>query len=703
MIKWLHYREITRSYLVPSMDLSCGLKPYHLRQILPQSAVDDIFLGFSADGCFLVSYKSTFKHHVIRFWLFPPSRSGRTDPRLTLYGERKLSRTAHCPNLHNVPCVRFVQSLAISDSFLFLACNNDGSGFVAAFGLMPNLDCNACSEASSHDRLPTKSVCSIHSHLLPLNLDISLAQESSISMRSDINDLNFVKPSHQCISLFVPPCLYSADGNSCSSNRDHCDSSCFTSTGLPIGRIHVGVSPNTGYLRIAWANPDAQIKIISCSFKPSSNNFGNFSSCTLPKGMSISMGKYPESLVYKPPLITHNYCSTCYSWPNDNELCLKEYKSSAPPSLNSTKCIFSQDSLNIFLISDSSTWPDNHSNLLPDGAERVCHKCSNDKYLHGIHPSKLRVKNGILPDIWIPSLLSRRSCFYSCIQLTYLAMLQDIRASYLHWTLISRNSNKMDYPVNSTDLIYPVYQIDHTNDLTGNNSPISSHDRSDDETEAILTSPDSLDSSSSPEDLLVHRLSGQCHTSFDLEDWEEYIAPNVQTVTGDDNLGLNRTNEITQHRVIAHLEEVVFDIPVNSLCHEKCAYISSPVLAPFFPSDEPDLLLVYHINNDLDSSLRKTSDECTTANLIEIIDVTTGYRIPLPPKNQSSSDHIQNPTRLTSSVLRKLTSRCPQNCKISSSQCRKRLIHELNNCLMAARLESLKLLVDPQGGYSVYW
>ncbi|XP_018652032.1 hypothetical protein Smp_153860.1 [Schistosoma mansoni] len=443
---------------------------------------------------------------------------------------------------------------------------------------MPDLDCDICSEASSAQNcLPNKSTCSIHSHVLPLNLDISLAQESPIPIKSNRNTLNFQEISARCTSHFVPPCLRSFDENSCSNNANHCNGYCFTSTGLPIGRIHVGVSPNTGHLRIAWANPDAQVKIMSCSFKPSTNS-GDFSFCTLPKGTSTSIGNYPESLSYKPPLITHNYCSTCYSWPDENELCQEEHNSSIISSLNSSKCIFSQDSLNVYLVSDASAWPDNHSNLLPDGAERIYHNCSGEKYSHDIHSPQLYVKSRMLPDTWVPSLLSRRSCFFSCILLTYLAMLQDIRASYLHWILL------------------------------------------------------------------------------------------------------------------------------NSMLHEKkCTYnSSSPVLVPFFLPDEPDLLLVYYIKSSLDSNLYETSEECNAVNLIEIIDVTTGYRIPIPSKDQSPSGHIHS-TGFSPSVLKKLTSCCPQNYKISSSHYRKRLIHELNNCLMAGRLESLKLLVDPQGGYSVYW
>ncbi|CAH8856822.1 unnamed protein product [Trichobilharzia szidati] len=706
MIKWLHKREITRCYSSPIIDLSCGLKTYHLREILPQSAIFDIFLGFSADGCFLVSYKSDFKHHILRFWLFPPASTQRCGMSLTLYAERKFIRSCYYPNLPSIPCVRFVQTLSSPKEFLLLACNDDGTGFVAAFGLIPDLDCSSCLEASSSRDSPTsRSTCSIHSRVLPLNLDLSHAQESSASVRSNVRDLNnpqFLSCDTQDI---VPPCFRSRDGT-CRSNNE---GSCFASTGLPIGQIQVGVSANTGHLRIAWANPDAQVKVISCSFEKSINP-DESSLCKLPKGMSTSLGHYPSSLVYKPPLLTHNYCSTCYSWPEEDQQCNKEHVSSFSVSSgqDSTKCIFSHDSLNILLVSDSLSWPDNHSNMHPDGAERICHQCSSNNFANGVQS-----KRRIFPDVWVPSLLSDRPCFLSCIQLTYLAMLQDIRASYLHWTLVSRNKNKMDNTSNLTNTAYTVYQNESSEEYASewniNNSPLSSHASSDDDTEAMLSSPDSEDTSSSPEDLLVHRLSGQCHTSFDLTEWEEYIAPNVQTVTSDENSNCSLKNEKLSGRIIAHLEEVVFDIPVICVPDGKrCIYSnSSPVLVPFIPSEEPDLLLVYRMKPadiSLCTSFDEASTECNTMDLLRIIDMNTGYSLPIPCKDQSPSnnnnDNNTNQTSfgtLTFPMLKKLTSQCPQNRKISSFQCKKRLLYELNNSSMAGRLESLKLLVDPQG------
>ncbi|CAH8550209.1 unnamed protein product [Heterobilharzia americana] len=664
MIKWLQEREVTSSPSASSLDLTCGLKAYHLRQILPQSAADDIFLGFSADGCFLISYKSDFKHYVLRFWLFPPSCVEQSGILLTLFAERKFLRTGYCLSILSIPCIRFVQSLSSSSSFLLIACNNDGTGFVAAFGLMPDLDCNLCIEASScQSPSSPKTTCSIHSHVLSLNIDISVAQTFSLD-----SDMAFCHVLHRNTLHFVPPCFRSFDGGYYSNNEYICEGSCFTSTGLPIGMIQVGVSSSTGHLRIAWANPDAQVKVISCSFNASPTYPSDSSFCLLPKGMSATLGICPHSAA----------------------------------------CIFSQDTLNVFLVSDSVAWPDNHSDSLPEGAERVYHQCSQNNATGGNQS-----KNRISPDIWVPSLLSERPCFVSCIQPTYLAMLQDIRASYLHWALISRNTGKIDNTIaNLTNTVHPINQIDspidYTGEWNGNNSSPSSHNTSDDETEATLTSLDSRDSNSSPEDLLVHRLSGQCHTSFDLTGWEEYISPNVQTVVigGDVSSNSNKTNEKIHQHVIVHLEEVVFDIPVNSMPNEnKCTY-SSPILALFIPSDEPDLLFVYHIKPDHSSlnssSVYKTSDESSTANLIRILDLTTGNSLPIPCKNQSIYNQTST-NRISSSLLKKLTSHCPQNTKILSSQCNKRLIHELNNCFMVGRLESLKVLVDPQGGYSVYW
>ncbi|VDP94426.1 unnamed protein product [Echinostoma caproni] len=68
---------------------------------------------------------------------------------------------------------------------------------------------------------------------------------------------------------------------------------------------------------------------------------------------------------------------------------------------------------------------------------------------------------------------------------------------------------------------------------------------------ALTTSPESTDQIQSPEDLLAHQLSGQCHTSFDLTYWQEL---------DDDPWSNNTTPMDYTNRLVAHLEEVVFDL-----------------------------------------------------------------------------------------------------------------------------------------------
>lgn len=80
-------------------------------------------------------------------------------------------------------------------------------------------------------------------------------------------------------------------------------------------------------------------------------------------------------------------------------------------------------------------------------------------------------------------------------------------------------------------------------------------DGEDEDPVAIINSPDSLDQTQSPEDLLAHRLSGQCHTSFDLTYWHEF----------DEDPRLNTASSTDQpNRTVAHLEEVVFDVSLRS-------------------------------------------------------------------------------------------------------------------------------------------
>ena len=48
-----------------------ALKPICLWDILPKTLRDEVFLGFTADGCFLVSYATKFELFKLTFWLIP--------------------------------------------------------------------------------------------------------------------------------------------------------------------------------------------------------------------------------------------------------------------------------------------------------------------------------------------------------------------------------------------------------------------------------------------------------------------------------------------------------------------------------------------------------------------------------------------------------------------------------------------------------
>ncbi|KAF8566401.1 hypothetical protein P879_06861, partial [Paragonimus westermani] len=216
---------------------------------------------------------------------------------------------------------------------------------------------------------------------------------------------------------------------------------------------------------------------------------------------------------------------------------------------------------------------------------------------------------------------------------------------------------------------------DSMDDISSATSNVSS------ETDGIglAMSPSSADYTQSPEDLLAHRLSGQSHTSFDLCSWEELVEPDWSI---DSNASvLSGFSE----RIVAHLEEGVFDVPSELLGNIPPRPYR---LALFIPPDQPNLLLVYRY---------LTQPAVPFAfQLVDMIDLLTGDRFLLSGKSLHAQSNFPSPA-----LLKRLVASCPQNANCDSP--RDRLIHELNNLQMTLRAESIKLLVDPQGGYSVHW
>ncbi|TGZ60393.1 hypothetical protein CRM22_008581 [Opisthorchis felineus] len=622
ILRFINAREFSRkSCPIPCTDT--GLRQYQLHEILPRCALEDIFLGFSVCGQFLVSYKYDFKRFFLRFWLFPPALLAHPDRfSLKLFAEAALPRLTYTSRFNHTPSVRFIQSVLQPSSFLVVSCDYDGNGLLAAFGSMPDVECtdciNICAELQQRSGLSYGSrTCSTHLQLLSLNLDLPTVNKSVFDEESARYGLGISFPNRRSAgNTVVPPCLRPDPVQSVvNSNVDGIiveDCGCFASTNAPIGLIHVSVCSRTGCIRMAWPSPDAQIKVISCSFEqPLLPRTSDQPLYIFPQGTSDAAGLVP--FAFSSSLLTHNYCSICYSWPASKFYPCTPVTSTDHKVINPYNCLFHQHPSLIHPVQDPHSWPDNH------------------------RPSE---------------------------------------------TLVSRITPPHQQALaNRTD--FHAMQSPAEPDSADEAFPPSSRSSSDNEDIALAASPESVDSGQSPEDLLVHRLSGQCHTSFDIHSWEQVTDP-AWSVSG------RPIPDRFSGRLVAHLEETVFDMPGELLDPSQS---NSPSLAIFFPPDNQDLLLVYRYQ-------RTKATHSSSFSLVDIIDLVSGERVLLSTHGQSRptpsiSDLIQ------SGRLERLVSRCPQS--NPNPGVRRKLIHELNNYHMFVRLESLKLMVDPQGGYAVYW
>ncbi|CAL8068910.1 unnamed protein product [Calicophoron daubneyi] len=718
MLCSIHFRELTSRNQSVSSKFA-GLRSYQLFKLLPRTALEDVFLGFSSCGQFLVSYRLDFKQCLLHFWLFPPVINHSTgELRLHLFAEVAISRVTYVSRFQDSPCVRFIQSLMDPSSFLFLSCDFDGSGLITAFGLMPDTECSSCIAHCQYLNDPSPALCRtpclVHVRILVLNLDLAsvIPRDTSVYSNNDDNDSGGCNNSDDLFSTsldceFVPPCYRNLGGLSVyddeGGQKENC--TCFASTSWLIGSIQVNVCPLTGRLRIAWVNPDAQIKVLSCSFiTPKPGPQWPFLHM-FPQGTSRYYSAEPTPLAFMQPLLTQNYCSRCYSWPAMDKPSCTIHRDSLlhMPSIDPFKCIFVQVPARVVWVDKPTSWPDNH--IQPDATSVFySHQQCSDLHALPTYPgSNLFSKNGPLCRVRYPAILSRRPTFASCMELTYLGMLEDIRASYIHWSL-SPLLVPFFHHMNERHQSGTFSLVDH--DSTDEASPTTSHSTSPDDQIAVMLSPDSQDEPLSPEDLLAHRLSGQCHTSFDSTSWRELGG----RISG---CGVNEKGGIPPD-IIAHLEEVVFDMPSQSMDRKSTLELESEIVNPglclFLPPDEPDLLLIYRVHSsspskngfsELHSSSPKESSSSTKycACLLAGIDLTTGERVSLPSLNQEwASDSLRKISRVR---LLELTAQCPQ--LRPQNQKSQKLVYELNNYRMTCSLESLKVLIDPQGGYAVHW
>lgn len=658
LFREIHSRELTARPLRVGRYQS-GLRSYRLFEILPHHALDDVFLGFSVCGRFLVSYKYDSKQFFLRFWLFPPSQpdvDGHSC--LKLFAETSLCRVMYATRIHDIPSVRFVQSYLNPTTFIIVSSDFYGGGVISAFGFMPDVECTNCIAASA--AVCHGLQCPFHTRLLPIFLDLPnpLSPKPASYDRARKRRRRSALPSD-----LLPPCFM---GQTSRVSRRRC--SCFSQAKTPISFIQFSVCSTTGSIRIAWPSPDAQVKVLTCSFE-SQNHRGvrPHQLYLLPEASSLNPGH--AQLTYIPPLLLHNYCSKCYSWPPSRHHPCDEPSHDTPchATCSRPQCVFARPLPILSSVQELEANSDFSREFAEIQTPATRHNCLALGAIPSLPMGLCQSTGGL--SLRYPTLLSGRRKLLCCVHVNYLAMFQDVRASYVLWTLISRSvppwNRESSAPI---DLEYDTLV----------NSPSSlSESTSDHDPVALSTEPTSIYNQLSPEDLLAHRLSGQTHTSFDLSDWEEVKPSNPAP----------SSTPHTQHdysgRTIAYLEEVVFDLPADCVDDEQYSSFESNQLAIFVPPEEQNLLLVY-----------RRLDDDTSENIYELIDeinLSTGERCLFTHRK---------PCNGNLSRLRDLVSTCPS--RLSHTDRYGGLIHELNNIQMAIHSKSLKLITDPQGGYTVY-
>ncbi|VDM03544.1 unnamed protein product [Schistocephalus solidus] len=374
LIKLLSQREILGPFSESQATVpSIGLRRYCLKDVLPDNFLGEIFLGFTANGRFLVSYSRQGVQFFVRFWAFPsPSSSVRLQHPFAQFSFKTFT---DCPFQSDLPAVRFLQSLSDPDTFLFLVASALDGDVLAIWGSLPQFECASCCKValslefshtlySAADSLTFS--CPHHMRLLRLYPDhqsFSFSDQSKYSRNFsedafESSDLPTVNDEE----LPIPPCLTS------SAPMTACK--CFRLSTVSL--LHPSVCPKTGRLRFAWISQGRQVRVLSCSFFAFDEMAARRQSqtCSFPVGSclsALSSSHYLSSapLAFRAPLLTSNYCSACYCWPSE-PTCFR-YVQNSPFRLTNvpsqTKiastdgCVFHQA---VRRVSPNESWPDGH-------------------------------------------------------------------------------------------------------------------------------------------------------------------------------------------------------------------------------------------------------------------------------------------------------------------------------------------------------
>ncbi|KAM7540635.1 hypothetical protein Aperf_G00000038082 [Anoplocephala perfoliata] len=489
-----------------------GLRPIRLSDILPFSLRQEVILGFTADGRFILSHFFESGRFKLSFWLVPgycDSPNSWFENPFAVY-----TQILSSGRIDDQVGVRFLQSIHDPTTFaLILSWGIEN--LTILWGTLPDPMCTECQQTTKINDKDTSFLCTKHFRFIRLSPDCQFS-------------------SKECVSVLYNESIPESDPETAHNPHQNTDKqvqsrgqSCECMSDLTAS-VHPSVCPKTGRLRLAWVSQGNQVRIISCSF-------GEDFPCTMPMGTYAHHRKNSKAEAAPPPLslggsfMTSNYCSSCYFW--NSEACVSRCVSETSPVTPSSwvdretrnkhssrmNCSFS--SLPVRVVTCPGAWPEGHRHpILLANNFLHGHKCLQPKHSFG-H--------------WTTSLLTSREKFRSCMPLNYLAMLQDIRASYIHWALVPT----------SLEVQQPASSLDGSHSL-------------------------------SPDKLLANRLCGQCHSYFDFNRWRPYD---------------KECDASADLPVIAHMEEAVFDIPEFKENISDRVIFTSPL--------EPNWILVYDMDD----------------------------------------------------------------------------------------------------------
>ncbi|KAL5969637.1 PR domain zinc finger protein 15 [Taenia solium] len=271
LIQALFRREVfgTRLPIFPS------LRPICLWDILPMALCDEVFLGFSADGRFLVSYVFRSNAFRLAFWLVPGDEGS---PNSWLSKPFAVFSTSMSTNqIHDQVGVRFLQST--SDTQLFVLIYSLGIDSISiVWGTMPEPNCTDCRQACDLIGTSTYFNCPKHFQFLTLSPDCSFFGRECVSgWSAEVADGS-------------PNCVYNDQVCSCMGDLT--------------ASVHPSVCPETGRLRVTWVSQGRQVRLLSYHGKRARG------------GLS-----YPPPLAHQGSFLTNNYCSSCFLWSNDVGRC----------------------------------------------------------------------------------------------------------------------------------------------------------------------------------------------------------------------------------------------------------------------------------------------------------------------------------------------------------------------------------------------